>query len=871
MKRIGRGIFKLMLILALIAGAVYIGKEAAPLIKLGLDLDGGVSITYQAVKANPTSEEMGDSVYKLQLKAQDYSTEAEVYQEGGNKINIDIPGVSDANNILEELGKPGTLYFVEGNLTWPLLATDSEVIRTDSDVNTSNVKVGETQAEDLVTGPGVINETTETAKRYNSLNIPETTIAPIEESNVSETVNGFTNTNNNVDNILGDNVHIEGADVIQNPDGSIQIGGTPGEGSTVLRQGDDTSTALATPSELDALNYDYSKPPIFGDDQIVVSGNDITSARGGMVSDNYGQTQYVVDLAFTEEGKQKFAEATQRNLGQPIYIIYNGDIVSAPLVQAVISDGRAQITGMESLESADRLASTIRIGALKLELDVLRSNVVGAKLGQDAIKTSLKAGLIGFAIICVFMIVVYRLAGFAASLALTMYIGLTLFLLHSFGITLTLPGIAGIILSIGMAVDANVIIFTRIKEEIGAGKNTRTAIKEGYNKALSAIIDGNLTTLIAAAVLNLKGTGSIKGFAATLALGIVLSMFTALFITRFIMNCFLDLGLDNEVLYGKKNDTKIIKFVSYRKISYAISIIVIAIGIAFIIMNASRGLGGFNYGLDFKGGSSTNIEFNENLSLSDIDNRVVPIFERTTNSSDIQTQKVANSNEVIVKSRTLTLEEMKTIYETLHTEFNVPEDRITTENISGAVSIQMRQDAIIAVIIATIFMLIYIWFRFKDIRFASSAVIALVHDCLVTIGFYAIFRWTVDSTFIACMLTIVGYSINATIVIFDRIRENLGRMRGQDVENIVNVSITQTFTRSINTSLTTLIMVIVLYVMGVSSIKAFSLPLIIGIITGCYSSICLTGPLWFDFKNIKSNDVENNIPTKKITKSKKKK
>ena len=871
MKRIGRGIFKLILILALIAGAVYIGKEAAPLIKLGLDLDGGVSITYQAVKANPTSEEMGDSVYKLQLKAQDYSTEAEVYQEGGNKINIDIPGVNDANNILEELGKPGTLYFVEGNLTWPLLATDSEVIRTDSDVNTSNVKVGETQAEDLVTGPGVINETTETAKRYNSLNIPETTIAPIEESNVSETVNGFTNTNNNVDNILGDNVHIEGADVIQNPDGSIQIGGTPGEGATVLRQGDDTSTALATPSELDALNYDYSKPPIFGDDQIVVSGNDITSARGGMVSDNYGQTQYVVDLAFTEEGKQKFAEATQRNLGQPIYIIYNGDIVSAPLVQAVISDGRAQITGMESLESADRLASTIRIGALKLELDVLRSNVVGAKLGQDAIKTSLKAGLIGFAIICVFMIVIYRLAGFAASLALTMYVGLTLFLLHSFGITLTLPGIAGIILSIGMAVDANVIIFTRIKEEIGAGKNTRTAIKEGYNKALSAIIDGNLTTLIAAAVLNLKGTGSIKGFAATLALGIVLSMFTALFITRFIMNCFLDLGLDNEVFYGKKNDTKIIKFVSYRKISYAISIVVIAIGLAFIIMNASRGLGGFNYGLDFKGGSSTNIEFNENLSLSDIDNRVVPVFERTTNSSDIQTQKVANSNEVIVKSRTLTLEEMKTIYETLHTEFNVPEDRITTENISGAVSIQMRQDAIIAVIIATIFMLIYIWFRFKDIRFASSAVIALVHDCLVTIGFYAIFRWTVDSTFIACMLTIVGYSINATIVIFDRIRENLGRMRGQDVENIVNVSITQTFTRSINTSLTTLIMVIVLYVMGVSSIKAFSLPLIIGIITGCYSSICLTGPLWFDFKNIKSNDVENNIPTKKITKSKKKK
>ena len=864
MKRIGRGIVKLIIILALIAGAVYIGKEAAPLIKLGLDLDGGVSITYQAVKANPTAEEMGDSVYKLQLKAQDYSTEAEVYQEGGNKINIDIPGVSDANNILEELGKPGTLYFVEGNLTWPLLATDSDVIKSDSDVNVSNVKIGETQPEDLVTGPGVVNETTESAKRYNNLNIEESTTV------TSETVNGFTNTDNAVDNILGDNVHIEGADVIQNPDGSIQIGGTPQDGATVLRQGNDDAT-VSTLSEIDALEYDYSKPPIFGDDQIVVSGNDITSARGGMVTDNYGKTMYVVDLAFTEEGKQKFAEATQRNLGQPIYIIYNGDIVSAPYVQSVISDGRAQITGMESLESADRLASTIRIGALKLELDVLRSNVVGAKLGQDAISTSLKAGLIGFAIICLFMIVIYRISGLAASLALTMYIGLTLFLLHSFGITLTLPGIAGIILSIGMAVDANVIIFTRIKEEIGAGKNTRTAVKEGYNKALSAIIDGNITTLIAAAVLNLKGTGSIKGFAATLALGIVLSMFTALFVTKFIMNCFLDLGLDNENLYGKKNDVNIIKFISFRKISYIISVVVISIGIAFIIINAVRGLGGFNYGLDFKGGSSTNIEFNENMSLSDIGSRVVPIFEKTTNSSDIQTQKVANSNEVIVKSRTLTLEEMKSIYESLETEFNVPEEKITTENISGAVSVQMRQDAIIAVIIATIFMLIYIWFRFKDIKFASSAVLALLHDCLVTIGFYAIFRWTVDSTFIACMLTIVGYSINATIVIFDRIRENLGRMRGNALDNIVNTSITQTFTRSINTSLTTLIMVVVLYIMGVSSIKAFSLPLIIGIIAGCYSSICLTGPLWFDLKNSNIGTNEINENTNKITKSKKKK
>ena len=821
MKNVGRGIVKLVFMLALIAGSVYIGRLAMPDIKLGLDLDGGVSITYQAATANPTAEQMGDSVYKLQLKAQDYSTEAEVYQEGNDKINIDIPGVNNANEILEELGKPGTLYFVEGNLTWPLLATQSEV----NEATASTVDVsGHTSTEGANTAA---------------------TSAPMDLSG------------------------IQGVDVYQNADGTVQIGGTPGEGATLLQSG---SANTATNSVVENYpNYDYSKPPIFDESQIVINGNDVTSARGGMTQDSYGQTQYVVDLAFTDEGREKFAAATERNLNQPIYIIYNGEIVSAPYVQSVITEGRAQITGMGDLETAERLASTIRIGALKLPLNILRSNVVGAKLGQDAIATSLRAGLIGFGIICLFMIVFYLLPGLCASLALTMYVGLTLFLLQSFGITLTLPGIAGIILSIGMAVDANVIIFTRIKEEIGAGKNTRAAVKEGFNKALSAIIDGNITTLIAAAVLNIKGTGSIKGFAATLALGIVLSMFTALFITRFIINAFLDLGLDNEKLYGRKVDRTPVNFVGFRKISYAISIVLIVIGLAFIGINSSRGIGGFNFGLDFSGGSSTSIEFNENLSLEDIDKRVVPIFEGITNSADIQTQKVANSNEVIIKSRFLSEEEMKNLYQTLETDFSVPEENIHTENISGAVSVEMRKDAVIAVIIATILMLIYIWFRFKDIRFAGSAVIALLHDCLVTVGFYAVFRWTVDSTFIACMLTIVGYSINATIVIFDRIRENLGRLRGKELDEIVNVSVTQTFSRSINTSITTLIMVVVLYILGVSSIKAFALPLIIGIICGCYSSICITGPLWFDFKHMGK---ESNVKIEeqpKISKSKKNK
>ena len=836
MKNIGKGIIKFLLAIAIIVWSVYMGKEAMPGIKLGLDLNGGVSITYKSVVDNPTNEQLDDAVYKLQLKAHDYSDEVEVYKEGGNKINIDIPGVSNSTEILEELGKPGTLYFFEEDyLSWPILATPSEITET-----------GDGSEADS-SSDGTVAETTqvrETRETYAPEVLTSET-APAAVSNIDETVSGYTNTEtvNDASSILGENVHIEGADVIQNPDGSIQIGGTAQEGATVIQQGSQSSDAN--------VNYDFSQPPIFEPENAVLSGNDVTSARGGIIQDNYGQTQYVVDLAFTEEGKKKFADATERNLGRPIYIIYNGEIVSAPTVQSVISDGRAQITGMESLETAERLASTIRIGALPLELEVLRSNVVGAKLGQDAINTSLKAGLIGFAIVCIFMLIFYLLPGFSAALALTMYVGLTLFLIEGFNITLTLPGIAGIILSIGMAVDANVIIFTRIKEEIGAGKSTRNAVKEGYNKALSAIIDGNITTLIAAAVLNIKGTGSIKGFAATLALGIVLSMFTALFVTRTLLNIFLQLGLDNEKLYGKKVDKKSINFVGLRKITYAISIITIVCGLSFIGLNVARGVGGFNYGLDFVGGASMNIEFNEDLSIEDIETKVKPIFENAINSSDIQTQKVANTNEVIIKTKVLSEEELKNIHLGLESEFNITENNITSDNISGAISTQMRQDAVVAVIISTILMLIYIWFRFKDIRFAGSAVIALVHDCLVTIGFYAIFRWTVDSTFIACMLTIVGYSINATIVIFDRIRENLGRLRGQEIDEIVNKSVTQTFTRSINTSLTTLIMVVVLYVLGVTSIKAFALPLIIGIIAGGYSSICVTGPLWFDMKKTK--------------------
>lgn len=689
------GIIGLLITLICIGVFGYFGYDTMDDIKLGLDLAGGVSITYQAVEENPSSEEMSDTIYKLQQRVQNYSTEAEVYQEGSNRINIDIPGVSDANAILEELGKPGSLIFVDES------------------------------------------------------------------------------------------------------------------GNTIL------------------------------------TGDQVASAKAAIQEKN-GQKSYVVSLTFTEEGAKTFADATAKNIGKRIGIIYDGSMVSYPTVNSAITGGECYIDGMQDYDEAENLAATIRIGSLSLELEELRSNVVGAKLGQEAIATSLKAGAIGFGIVAVFMIAVYLVPGLASVLALCLYVALELVLLSAFEVTLTLPGIAGIILSIGMAVDANVIIFTRIKEEIGVGKTVKSAIKTGFSKALSAIIDGNVTTLIAAVVLFWRGSGTVKGFASTLALGIILSMFTALFVTKAILNALYNLGLDDPKFYGVSKEKKAINFLGKKNLCFIISCVVIVAGWVMMGVHGAGGDGVLNYSMEFKGGTSTNVTFNEDMSLEDISSKVVPVVIKVTGDAEVQTQKVTGTNEVIIKTKTLSVDQRQALNDALVENFGVEEDKITAESISGAVSNEMKRDAIEAVIIATICMLIYIWFRFKDIRFATSAVLALLHDVLVVLTFYAAARWSVGSTFIACMLTIVGYSINATIVIFDRVRENLKiKTNKQSLADLVNLSITQTFTRSINTSLTTVVMVIVLFIMGVSSVREFALPLIVGIVCGTYSSVCITGALWY--------------------------
>ena len=722
-----KAVINLIIFFLLLAGGIYMaiagvgqnesGKTAN--VPLGLDLQGGLSVTYEIQDEKPTSDEIKATVDKLQRRVDAYSSEGEVYQEGNDRITVEIPLNTekvDAHDVLDELGQPGQLLFLDS------------------------------------------------------------------------------------------------------------------ENYTIWQQNQNNGT-----------NDAY---------EAVLTGSDIKNAQAG-VDDSGTVKDYVVQLQFTDEGAQKFATATAANIGKPIYIIYDGAVASAPTVQSAITDGNAVINKISSYDEAESLASTIKIGALPLELKQIQYNIVGAKLGQKAVSTSLIAGAIGFGLVCILMIVLYRFPGFIASLALTGYVVLMLLILSIRHITLTLPGIAGIILSIGMAVDANVIIFTRIREEISAGSGVRAAVKAGFSKALSAILDGNITTLIATVVLMILGSGSIKGFAVTLMLGIVLSMFTALFVTKMLLNSFLELGVQNPKMYGKAKEPKIHGYVKNFKICGVASLIVIIAGLAFLGVNHSRIGKSLNYSLEFTGGTSTTATFAEDdvYTLERAESEVAPVIAETAgiDAGTIQIQTVEGNNQVIFKTSELTEEQSAKIDDLLKSQFKATE--VDNQSISSTISGEMKKDAIVAIAVSSVLMLLYIAFRFSDVKFGVSAVLALVHDVLVVFAAYSIGTLSVGNTFIACMLTIVGYSINATIIIFDRIREN---MRTQDskesLEELVNKSIGQTFTRTIYTSLTTFIMVFVLFVMGETSLKEFTFTLMLGIVCGAYSSVCITGPLWYTMK-----------------------
>ncbi len=580
----------------------------------------------------------------------------------------------------------------------------------------------------------------------------------------------------------------------------------------------------------------------------ILDGSNVKKAGSKFINSKDGTVGYVVDLELDKVGADAFSDTTKEFVNRDtkqgqIAIAVDGKVISAPYARVVISDGKCIIENM-SKDQAINLALQIKSGALPLELKEIQSSLIGPTLGQGALLSSIKAAIVGFILVILFMIIMYRFPGVIASFSLVLYATLILYAMVALNATLTLPGVAGIVLGIGMAVDANVVIFERIIEELKNGKTIRSSIKYGFKRALRTILDANITTLIAAIVLYIFGVGAIKGFATTLAIGIFASMFTAVFFTRILLINFDNLDIvKNKWLFGLnrvKENKKEIKLLKHHKgfLIASLSLIVLTI-ILFVSV-------GFKQGIDFKGGTSVQYDLKQTFDSNDV-SEAIKEFKVDGKKVDFDIVKTGvNETEkrsVIIRSpESLSApqrEELENMLLAAYPDAEFGE----TSNFSPSVGSEIKQKAFIGVIIAAVGMLIYITFRFKLV-YGLAAIAALVHDILVLLLVYLALRIPINSSFIAAVLTVVGYSINDTIVIFDRVRENSKILRRMSPFDIANTSIRQTIKRSINTSLTTILVIGSLYVLGVDSIKNLALPLLVGVVAGTYSSIFVATTFW---------------------------
>lgn len=583
------------------------------------------------------------------------------------------------------------------------------------------------------------------------------------------------------------------------------------------------------------------------DGNVVLTGNDLADARAAT---NQTNNQNVVNLEFTSEGGQKFADLTMQNVGRTIAIVLDGEILTDPVVREPILGGRAEISGQKTLEEAQRLAVLLRSGALPVKVNIIETRTVGPSLGQDSKDKSEFAFVIGIGAVLIFMLAFYRMSGFIADISLMAYTILLLAILKGLDATLTLPGVAGIILSIGMAVDANVLIFEHFKEEFRSGKTLRLSMDSGFDRAFTTILDSNLTTIIAAGVLFFFGTGSIRGFAITLGLGVVLSMFTAITLTQYMLKLMIAAKIfESPAAYGAtgfmlSDVSKMFDIASRKKIWFAISLVFIVAGLI------SFGTRGFNFGIDFTGGTIIDLKFDQPVSIVQVRDS---LRKHGLDSSTIQlsgeSSGVETSEAVMIRTTDLEENERKSVMNSLREDLGNYQV-MREEKVGATIGSELIFNAVMALVISWAFIILYIAVRF-EFRFGVAAVLALVHDILIVLAFFSFTQRQVDSSFVAALLTVVGYSINDTIVIFDRIRENLRLhfKRDGDINELVNRSIYQTMTRSLYTVFTVLFTVLALFFFGGETTKDFAFALLVGIGSGCYSSIFIAAPLWSVLRN----------------------
>ncbi|MGR3462446.1 MAG: protein translocase subunit SecD [Roseovarius sp.] len=593
---------------------------------------------------------------------------------------------------------------------------------------------------------------------------------------------------------------------------------TPGAGNEILPAMDE-----------EGVYYILERAP-------VVTGEELVDAQPDF--DQNGQP--AVSFRFNPTGARKFGEYTAENIGNPFAIVLDGEVISAPVIQSHIPGGSGIITGNFTVEESTQLAVLLRAGALPAGLEFLEERTVGPQLGADSIEAGKIACIVAFALVLAYMLASYRVFGLFANIALIINVGLIFGLLSLIGATLTLPGIAGIVLTIGMAVDANVLVFERIKEEMKTAKGAARAIELGYEKAMSAIVDANITTFITAVILYAMGSGPVRGFAITLGLGIITSIFTAIFVTRLIAIMWFERKRPKTVMQGRAlrlvPQETAIDFFGRWKLWLGIS------GVMILVALGSFAVQGLNFGIDFKGGTTIRTQSAEpvdvgqyrdavgDLGLGDVS--ITQVFDPTFGPEEnvamirIQAQDEAESvsPEVIAEVRAALKAE-------------VPDIQFTSvESVGPKVSGELIQAAVIAVALAIAAVLFYIWLRFEW-QFAVGAVLALVHDVALTVGVFSELQIQFDLAIIAALLTIVGYSLNDTVVVFDRVRENLRKYKQKPLREVLNISINETLSRTMMTSVTTLLALVALYFLGGDVIRGFVFAMIWGVVVGTYSSI----------------------------------
>ncbi|NQT96019.1 MAG: protein translocase subunit SecD [Candidatus Omnitrophica bacterium] len=571
-----------------------------------------------------------------------------------------------------------------------------------------------------------------------------------------------------------------------------------------------------------------------GDKLLVETKSDVTGAdlvNAIVKFDQSSFNQPTIGITFNKEGARKFAKLTAENTGKRLAIVLDGVVKLAPVIKERIPGGEGVIQGRFSPDEANDVAIVLRAGALPAPVKVEEERTVGPLLGQDSINAGVRAIAIGAALVCVFMLLYYLLAGFIAVFALILNFVIILGVMGYCHFTLTLPGIAGLILTLGMAVDANVLIYERIREELRAGKTVRSAISTGYAKAFSAIIDSNLTTLIAAILLFQFGTGPIRGFAVTLSIGIAASLFTALVVTRTIFQVIsLNPNFTTVKMLAWIKDTKI-NFISKRKFCYGLSLLVIVIGMAIF---GARG--GKNFGVDFTGGTLQQFKFQNPIDIAKVRESISALGLK-----GVSIQKLAGDREVLIRTSEEADAKIKT---TLTDSFKGNDfDLMRVERVGPSVGKLLRKNALRALVFGLIGILIYIGFRFHHFEYGIAGVIALFHDVLIVIGAMAITGREFDLTVVAAILTVAGYSINDTVVIYDRIRENIRLFRKLSFIELINLSINQTLARTVFTTLTTLFTATALFIWGGVVLNNFAFCLIVGFISGIYSTMFIASPL----------------------------